>query len=459
MIPLAKDTREAIGAFAENVENRGLLFEKMVLSKSWGHEDRFNDANRFNVLRAVSNGPDLLQDDRQEAERKVRSDRTREDVKRQNAYKAKVAGALASVKVDSPEHVRRQAENANQLLRLLEKSYDQRSRTFVAALGGRLLINLAGGVMENAGMALDRCFGLPHIPGSAAKGVARSAALWEIRRTSDRDTKLAKLRLALLAFGFIQKDIGRTGDFTWAAGEDASLVREAADPWAEKSAFQGMVAFLPAYPAETDTLKLVAEVQTPHPRAGQSGDPRPLFFPAVEKNSTFGFAVVMHRTLDDVEPEEILDAASGWLRDAITGDGMGAKTSSGFGWFVIDPKAEEKRREEMEAAAKREEEARKEAELEADQRRAEEKRLAALPEHERRAAELLKSELANDNGIAEFAKNLPEKDPLDQQAFCQLLTTKLKAKWKDWNKPKAKKWKDRVGPIREIAKSHGIELP
>ena len=54
MIPLAKDTSAAIGPFAEKVENRSLLFEKMVLAKNWGHDERFNDANRFNVLRACT---------------------------------------------------------------------------------------------------------------------------------------------------------------------------------------------------------------------------------------------------------------------------------------------------------------------------------------------------------------------------------------------------------------------
>lgn len=45
MIPLARDTREAIGNFASKVENRSLLFQKMVLSKTWGHKVRLNDAN------------------------------------------------------------------------------------------------------------------------------------------------------------------------------------------------------------------------------------------------------------------------------------------------------------------------------------------------------------------------------------------------------------------------------
>ena len=45
-----------------------------------------------------------------------------------------------------------------------------------AQLQSRLLVNMAGGVMENAGLCLDR-FGLPCIPGSAVKGCARRAAL------------------------------------------------------------------------------------------------------------------------------------------------------------------------------------------------------------------------------------------------------------------------------------------
>src|ERR1035437_3544712 len=97
MIPLAKDTRNAIGAFADKVENRSLLFQKMVLAKNWGHEARFNDANRFNVLRACSSGGKLLGEDRDAAASKARRGGRNADAA---AYKAKVAGAMASVRVD-----------------------------------------------------------------------------------------------------------------------------------------------------------------------------------------------------------------------------------------------------------------------------------------------------------------------------------------------------------------------
>ena len=49
-----------------------------------------------------------------------------------------------------------------------------------ARLQSRLMVNMAGGVMENAGLCLDR-FGLPLIPGSAVKGCARRTALAALR--------------------------------------------------------------------------------------------------------------------------------------------------------------------------------------------------------------------------------------------------------------------------------------
>ena len=55
------------------------------------------------------------------------------------------------------------AENWAAAMRL-----DPAQRLF-AQLQARLMVNMAGGVMENAGLCLDR-FGLPYIPGSAVKG-------------------------------------------------------------------------------------------------------------------------------------------------------------------------------------------------------------------------------------------------------------------------------------------------
>jgi CRISPR-associated protein Cmr6 len=459
MIPLAKDTREAIGSFASRVENRSLLFQKMVLSKTWGHPARFNDANRFNVLRACSSGDVLLSEDRKDAEQKASSPRARDYVKQEARYRAEVAGALARVKVDNAELAKRQVENANDLLALLERSYSGRCHTFAGVLGGRLLINMAGGVQENAGMALDRCFGLPFIPGSAVKGVTRHAALWDIRNTADPAEKERKLRLALLAFGFIGDDLrtGRKkqGDFVWAAGNEG-LVRKAGAPFTERDSFKGLLSFLPAYP--TENTKIVAEVLTPHPRAADAlrgKEPRPIFFPAVECGSSFGFAIAACWSPEGIDARAVLSQAGEWLRSAVTTQGIGAKTGAGYGWFTIDPQAEERRRAALEAKVRQAEAERLQAAAKAAAEAAEAERLSVLPAHERRALAL--DQELTESGFAEFAKALAEKPETDRHAFCFLLATKHRDRWKKWKK--SEKWKERISQLQQLAASFGIQLP
>ena len=72
-----------------------------------------------------------------------------------------------------------------------------------AQLQSRLMVNMAGGVMENAGLCLDR-FGVPYIPGSAVKGCARRMAiqnLLEAREAKELADELGRL-LADIALVF-----------------------------------------------------------------------------------------------------------------------------------------------------------------------------------------------------------------------------------------------------------------
>lgn len=59
---------------------------------------------------------------------------------------------------------------------LVQTTATGKRQILFAQLQSRLMVNMAGGVMENAGLCLDR-FGLPYIPGTAVKGCARRAAL------------------------------------------------------------------------------------------------------------------------------------------------------------------------------------------------------------------------------------------------------------------------------------------
>lgn len=336
MIPMSTDVRQLVGEYAEHVDNRSLLYEKFSLPKVWGHERKFDDAGRWSVLRIVSRGSELLNQDANDRERRASG----KNVQPQNAGRmrseAQLARKLANVAKADPNLTRVANENARAFLKDLQQSRPDRIVTFEATLAARLMVNMAGGVIENAGICLDRCFGLPFIPGSAVKGIARAQALWEVKEAKP-DDKLRLLRLALALFGYGKQDVTGKGDWVWAAGKN--LAQEVAASL-KADEFKGCACFLPAYP--TTPPMLVVDMVNPHypdyyrgkrPHATDDENPVPNYFPAVEAGSAFGFAVLLNRVPEGFHACELLDAARGWIERAITQKGVGAKTAAGYGWF------------------------------------------------------------------------------------------------------------------------------
>ncbi|MBR1835905.1 MAG: type III-B CRISPR module RAMP protein Cmr6 [Kiritimatiellae bacterium] len=221
--------------------------------------------------------------------------------------------------------------------------------TFVARLRSRLIVNQAGGILENAGLCLHPHFGSPYIPGSAVKGIARHAAWCEWKEAKDAgdDGQAAAVAERIAAvFGY------PTGDKD---GLDAFL---AARGWKDKRT-SGSVVFLAAAPV--DAGRLATDIVNCHhpkyyagnlPYAADNESPNPQFFPAVDEGVSFLFTIAPVRTGADME------AAKGWLVRAISENGAGAKTSAGYGWFDCNEKLtndwrdridREKTRRELEA--------------------------------------------------------------------------------------------------------------
>jgi len=264
------------------------------------------------------------------------------------------------------------------------------NETIHAQLQSRLMVNMAGGVMENAGLCLDR-FGLPYIPGSAVKGCARRAALAALHEWCETGTKptgadnpLAPCcadfttpaeMLAAIArvFGWCEQDWSdrsNQSDFLWACGQNHREIWHTAaqalathfgwkiadkhgdTPWKSLPNFAGSVSFLPAYPVDlgktgkVDGLpielpplgKLELDVVTCHhrdyyagklPIATDTEEPVPVVFPAVAPGHVFAFAIVPLRGAD----ARLVQHARTWLATGLSAFGLGAKTNAGYGWF------------------------------------------------------------------------------------------------------------------------------
>lgn len=267
------------------------------------------------------------------------------------------------------------------------------AETLYAQLQSRLVLNMAGGVMENAGLCIDR-FGMPYIPGSAIKGCARRMALAALREWSETgnrpgdepggtenlfrpicaDLGSPEEMLAAIAqvFGWCDQDWEPKSDFRWACGNNPEeRLAAAADllladfgerkgeagngmPWKNLPNFSGSIAFLPAYSIDLGkagkleglpaplpspgTLEL--DIVTCHHRNYYSGanpnavatdteEPNPVVFPAVAPGHVFTFALAPLRDTAKAH----LARAKTWLSGGLSTFGIGAKTNAGYGWF------------------------------------------------------------------------------------------------------------------------------
>ena len=194
-------------------------------------------------------------------------------------------------------------------------------RPLIATLRSRLIINQAGGILENAGISIHPHFGAPFLPGSAVKGIARHAA-WQEWSKAPADRKNEIADEIAETFGY------PTGD----AALDAALANGRKER--ELKRRSGSISFLAAVPCDEvgnpAKATLAVDILTPH--KNDWSEPVPNAFPVVEKGTRFRFSLVPIRSLNG---ECHLDRARNWLAAGLVHNGMGAKTGAGYGAFMV----------------------------------------------------------------------------------------------------------------------------
>jgi CRISPR type III-B/RAMP module RAMP protein Cmr6 len=332
-IPITKDYARAVGEWCEKVENRSLLLDKFAFPKKWGAiDEKKDDASRWSLMRIASNGSTLLNMAAKDCERKADG----RSVTSENAQRYRDAAQhcrkLADIKIANLSKT--QKKHTSRFLELLRAAYSENRLNIVnARLEGRLAINLAEGLIQNAGINLDRIFGLPLIPGSAIKGVARHAALAELAERKDAAT----LEKFVRVFGSAASDY-KTGDLS----PYHLLLPQTQLPKDDKGNttkdIMGAVSFIQSTPI--NDAQIVVDITNVHypdyyngkEPAAKSEKPMPNTFPAVERGVEFAFPIVLNGL--DLDPA-LLEAAGKWLLQALTQSGLGAKTAAGYGWFSV----------------------------------------------------------------------------------------------------------------------------
>lgn len=189
----------------------------------------------------------------------------------------------------------------------------------------RFIIGLGASHPQETSMTLHHIYGIPYIPGSAVKGVTRH---WSVRKFAYQRVKRENEE-----FEKVLKDTskaledGRDIDLEINGIKFTDLIQIFGT---QKQA--GKVIFMDAYPADDIKLKIdIMNVHYPdyYSRNEPPADwqnPNPIKFLTVE-DASFTFYLISKDT-------ELLNKAKILLKEALEEQGIGAKTSIGYGIFI-----------------------------------------------------------------------------------------------------------------------------
>lgn len=226
----------------------------------------------------------------------------------------------------------------------------------------RLVAGLGASHVLETGLTLDRNTGLPYLPGSTVKGLARAWGLVEIASQlgisldevviDGKDEK--KPLLNVLA----ETIISEPAETLFQSLQTLRPISKDAEAYVQWFRFifgwqgeAGAVCFLDAIYADEQAPRYAADVMTPHyvnyytenggkPPA-EDDNPNPVSFIAVDRGHTFAFGLIPRRSAFvpfDGEDRKAkiataLDVAADWLVRGLSQMGVGSKTAAGYGFF------------------------------------------------------------------------------------------------------------------------------
>lgn len=308
---------------------------------------------------------------------------------------------------------------------------------FCLAISVRLKSPLLCGVghthPSETSLTFDHNLGIPYIPASSAKGLVRFGYLLNyVRDNTDM---------------LVEKESINEED------ETLTLVPEMFGIQAKR----GKIVFLDAYPVNIPELKL--DILNPHYKdyyqndppspPADNQDPIPVRFLTVAPGAEFVFRAVLNREVKDEVREQCLQA----YKRILTEEGVGSKTSLGYGLFEwLDEKEHPKVEEAL-----REEEARIEQQRQEAKQKREQEKLASMSPDDRQIYKIQK--LENDSEqISELCQECLQSD------FSPEVFQALKGRLQElgvWNPKKATKNKSRQQKLQkrneEIEKRIGYE--
>ena len=269
---LPEDTRKVLGE--ANVENFNLIANKYL--------DKFKNRYEF---------------DRKKVLKKIKD-------KSENIFKKKIYSKV-------------NAKKEKQFKMLKKSGYFV--KTFEFKNDYRLIVGLGGANVLETNLSLHHIYGLPYIPGSSLKGLAKAYAVEKIKEDLDisyeeSESILEKGKTENEKKGYIKKYRNIFGT--------------------QKKA--GIVNFFDAFPFPVNEINIVIDIMTPHfkeyygddkfqEKPTDTEEPTPIPFLSLEGQS-FKFCL-------SSSSKEHLDEACLLLKKGLKYLGIGAKTMVGYGYF------------------------------------------------------------------------------------------------------------------------------